>query len=318
MLKKLFSFFAAALVVLGASAETVTLWESETSAGKLVDWGQPAYSLTADQAKATIKPGDIVVVTVASVTEGGWPQVTIGNQSGSYPPIVNAGVGGKQYPYVAEMGVFFPTTEKIYKSGFSVGGNGAYVSKVELRKCEVTLNANTIWYGPKQLAYGTALEINKSVFEEVKVGDKIQIFYDKTPAEHTLQLIFGGWGGANLPTYAAWQWSNFFTEDVDAGMYEIEMIKALENFTMEVDGADKTYNLFELLQNGGLIMQGPCLVNEVRFIPAPTEADPNAIWTGEKAMNWGDGVTLSKDFFQNVCPGDTLIVKCDNQSYQTL
>ncbi|MDE7376139.1 MAG: starch-binding protein, partial [Muribaculaceae bacterium] len=45
--------------------------------------------------------------------------------------------------------------------------------------------------------------------------------------------------------------------------------------------------------------------------PEPEPQHPNTVWVGPKKMGWGDGVTLDKALFANVCAGDTLIVKYD-------
>ncbi len=251
-----------------ASAETKTLWTAEDQAtGVLATWGEPLLSLTAEQT-ADIKMGDIITITVVSVDpENGWPQVALFEGGIGWPPVTNVGVGGKSaYPYVAE----FPVAgelAKVMDKGIDIKGDGAYVSEIALVVSDKVYDANTVWFGPKTCGWGDGISLSKELFAEVTPDTKIVVEYDKAAAEHTLQFLFGGWSGPNLPTYEAWK-IPFMNIDEEAGTITIDLVADLDKFEWEMEGVTKEYDLFALLKEGGLIMHGPCTVDAVLYIPA--------------------------------------------------
>ncbi|MDE5795229.1 MAG: hypothetical protein K2I08_10970 [Muribaculaceae bacterium] len=270
MLKQLLCSAALVTMAISASADSKVLWQSEDPAGKLVGWGDPALTLSAEEA-ASIKAGDYLTMTVAGVDpENGWPQVALFEGNVGWPPAMNEGVGGKEYPYVATFGVTMELADKIHANGVVFKGDGAYVSAVGLEEGTIAVGPNTVWFGPKQCNWGNPVSINKEVFANVAPYDKIVVEYDKSAPEHTLQFLFGGWGGVNIPSYEAWK-TDFLTNDEEAGAYTIELKPSLTNLLWGEEGNEQEYDLFTLLKNDGLLMHGPCLVNQVLYIKGNPE-----------------------------------------------
>ncbi|MDE6692856.1 MAG: hypothetical protein K2K05_05670, partial [Muribaculaceae bacterium] len=267
MLKQLLLSAAVAAVAFTASAETKVLWSAENAeTGELATWGQPLLSLTPEQS-AEIKVGDMLPYTVVSVDpESGWPQVAVFEGGIGWPPVANVGVGGKTYPYVAEFPVAGALADIIEK-GIDFKGDGAYVSQIALITSDKEYDPNTVWFGPKTCGWGDGISLGKELFADVKAGDRIVVEYDKEAAEHTLQFLFGGWNGLNLPTYEAWKMP-FMNVDDEAGTITIDLIADLEKLEWEVEGEAKEYDVFALLKESGLIMHGPCTVDAILYIPA--------------------------------------------------
>lgn len=294
MLKQLLFSAALATVAISAQAESKVLWQSEDPAGKLVGWGDPALTLTAEEA-ASIKAGDFLTMTVEGVDpENGWPQVALFQGNVGWPPAVNEGVGNKEYPYVASFGVTPEFADSIHAYGIVFKGDGAYVSAVGLKESTINVGPNTVWFGPKKCDYGNSISIAKSIFSTVAPDDKIVVEYDKEVAEHTLQFIFGGWSGPNIATYQAWK-APFLKIDEENGTMTITLDSSLSDLTWGEEGEEKQYDLFTLLKEGGLIMQGPCTVNQILYIPAPLEFPEEMSFTlnGETEL---EGVTVSQEF----------------------
>ncbi|MDE6653955.1 MAG: hypothetical protein K2K37_06175 [Muribaculaceae bacterium] len=268
MLKQLLLSAAVAAVAFTASAETKVLWSAENAeTGELATWGQPLLSLTPEQS-AEIKVGDVLTFTVVSAdSEIGWPQVAVFEGGIGWPPVANVGVGGKDsYPYVAEFPVAGSLAE-ILDKGIDFKGDAAYVSEIALITSDKVYDPNTVWFGPKTCGWGDGISLGKELFADVKAGDRIVVEYDKEAAEHTLQFLFGGWNGLNLPTYEAWKMP-FMNVDDEAGTITIDLIADLEKLEWEVEGEAKEYDVFALLKESGLIMQGPCTVDAILYIPA--------------------------------------------------
>lgn len=269
MLKQLLLSAAVAAVAFTASAETKVLWSAENAeTGELATWGQPLLSLTPEQS-SELKLGDVFAFTVVSVDpENQWPQVAVFEGGNGWPPVSNAGVGGKgEYPYVAEIPVAGALADVLDK-GLDFKGDGAYVSQIALITSDRVYDPNTVWFGPKKCDWGDAISLGKELFADVKAGDQIVVEYDKEAAEHTLQFLFGGWSGLNLPTYESWKMP-FMNVDEEAGTITIDLIADLEKLEWEVKDETKEYDVFALLKEGGLIMQGPCTVEAILYIPAP-------------------------------------------------
>lgn len=262
-MKKFLLFAAAAMVAVSSSAETKVLWTAEDSAaGVLATWDAPLLSLSADDI-ADLKAGDVFTMTVTGIDEGnGWPQVAIFNGGEGWPPVANAGVGGKEYPYVAEIHIS-PVELAALINGVDFKGDGAYVSEIALIKSDKVFDPNTVWFGPKVCNWGDPVNISSEVFVDVKAGDKLVVEYNKEAAEHTLQFLFGGWSGPNFPTYQSGD-IPFMTIDEEAGTITLEFSDDFTAYTWE----EKTSDLFALLKEGGLFMQGPCTVEAVLYIKA--------------------------------------------------
>ena len=294
MLKQLLFSAAVATVAISASAESKVLWQSEDPAGKLVGWGDPALTLTAEEA-ASIKAGDFLTMTVAGVDpENGWPQVALFQGNVGWPPAVNEGVKDKEYPYVASFGVTPEFADSIHAYGIVFKGDGAYVSAVGLKEGTINVGPNTVWFGPKQCGWGNGVSISNTTFANVAPGDKIVVEYDKEAAESTLQFLFGGWSGLNIPSYEAWK-TDFLTRDEEAGTFTIALNSSLYDLTWGAEGEEQQYDVFALLKSGGLIMHGPCTVNQVLYIPAPLEYPEEMSFTlnGEAEL---PGVTATQEY----------------------
>lgn len=287
----------------GASDESNVLWKSETAEGVLVDWGQAAFYLSPEEAAEKIKAGDMVTMTVSGVTEGGWPQVCIFKDTqGNYGEIIqNAGVGGKEYPYVVSFSITPSIAADIAETGISFGGNGAYVSAVGLEKGSIEVDPNAVWFGPKTLNWGDGIGIQASVFENLKVGDKLVAVYDKASENTTLQIILGAWNGENegpnVATYQASAAHDFMTIDDEAGTITIEFIEALSNLTWGEE--PKEYDVFATVKASGVQMQGPGIIlNQVLYIQGEGSGEPvypktlDFTLNGEKEL---EGVTVNQE-----------------------
>lgn len=261
MIKQLLVSTAVAALAFNVSAETNVLWETDVPEGVLATWDTPLLSMNAEQA-ASINPGDILTMTVVSASTEGWPQVAIFDPLVGWPPLANVGVGDKTYPLVASIPVTNAIAETIHTNGIDFKGDGAYVTEIGQIKGPGYLDPNTVWFGHETLAWGKSISIPNTVFENVKVGDKIQVEYDKEATEHTLQIILGGWSGLNLATYEAGS-HDFMTVDEENGTITIDLTEALNDYTW----GDNTYDVFALLKKEGLVMQGPCTVDAVLYIP---------------------------------------------------
>ncbi len=265
MTKQLLASAAVAILAFSASAETKVLWGTDIPEGVEATWGNPLLSLTAEQA-ATINPGDILTMKVESASTEGWPQVAIFEGGLGWPPMSNVGVGGKTYPFVATFPVTNDMAATFKASGVDFKGDGAFVSEISQIEGPGYLDPNAIWFGHETLAWGTAISIPNSVFENVKPGDKIQVVYDTAAPEHTLQIILGGWSGLNLATYEAGS-HDFMTIDEATGVITIELTSALSSY----EWSEKTYDAFTLLKENGLVMQGPCTVNQILYVQGSEE-----------------------------------------------
>ena len=273
MIKQLLMSAAVAAMAFSVSAEPKVLWEAPSAEGVLADWGKPVYSLTAADA-AQIKAGDNIVITVASADKelSQYPQVSIiDGTNGGWPPLQNAIVNDA---CEVSFGITYDIATKIHENGISFNGNAAYISKVMLEEGSIEVGPYTVWFGPKQCAWGDAVSIPKEVFADVKAGDKIKVQYDKSASEHTLQILLGGWSGWNLPTYEAWKY-DFFTVDEETGWITLDLVEALASYVVGEGDEATTYDAFSLLKDGGVVMQGPCLVNQVLFEPAAEEPAVN-------------------------------------------
>ncbi len=268
MIKRLLISAAAATMVLSVSADTTVLWATDVPEGVLATWDTPLLSLDAEQATA-INAGDILTMKIFSVTDSSWPQVAIFDPNIGWPPLANTGVGGQTYPYLASIPVTNDIAETIHTSGIAFKGDGAFVTEISQIKGPGYLDPNTIWFGHETLAWGKSISAPNTVFENVKVGDKIQVKYDTEAAEHTLQILLGGWSGLNLATYEAGS-HDFMNINEETGVITIELTEALNDYTW----SDKSYDAFTLLKENGLVMQGPCTVEAVLYIPY-TESSVN-------------------------------------------
>lgn len=266
MIKQLLVSVAAVAMAFTASAESKVLWQADNENGYLdATWeGGSILSLTADEAQE-INAGDVIKVTIAGRAENSqWTSVQL---NANNEVLVSAGTD-QEYPYTAVLGVTDRIANIIKEYGVNVaGGNNVYVSKIELEPSSIEINANTIWLGPKQCNWGNSVEVVKEVFANVQVGDKLEIYVDSS-AEAILQVLFGGWTGANIATYERWDLSNIIEYDEAAGIYTYNLNEDLEAIARGEGADQKVFNCFEQLKTNGLVMQGPCLVYQIRLVPA--------------------------------------------------
>lgn len=278
MIKKLLFSAAVAAVAFSANAETKVLWEAEEPEGFLVEWGKPALDLTAEQS-ADIKAGTILTMTVSGVVaDNGWPQVALFQGNVGWPPMINAGVGGREYPFDASFTITPAMADSIQTYGVTFKGDGAYVSKITQEESPIEVDHNAVWIGPKKLNWGDGLGIGANVFADLKVGDKIVAVYDKESENNTLQIILGAWNGENegpnVATYQIGDAQDFMTIDEEAGTITIEFIEALSNLSWGEEPKD--YDVFATVKAAGVQMQGPgIIVNQVLYIQA--SGDPSAV-----------------------------------------
>lgn len=261
IIKQLLITAAVAAMAFSANAETNVLWGTDVPEGIRATWDTPLLQLNAEQA-SEINAGDVLTMTVVSADTEGWPQVALFDPNVGWPPMSNVGVGGQTYPFIASFPVTNAMAETFHANGVAFKGDGAFVTEIGQVKGPGYLDPNAVWFGKETLAWGKAISIPNSVFENVKAGDKIQVKYDKEAPEHTLQIILGGWNGLNLATYEAAA-HEFMTVDEESGVITIELTEALADYVW----SDNTWDAFKLLKEGGLVMQGPCTVLEVLYIP---------------------------------------------------
>lgn len=270
MLKQLLFSAALATVAISVSAEDKVLWQSEDPAGKLAGWGDPALTLSAEEA-ASIQAGDYLTMTIAGVdSENGWPQVALFQGNVGWPPFINEGVGGKQYPYVASFGVTPQFADSIHAHGIVFKGDGAYVSAVGLKEGTINVDPNAVWFGPKECGWGDPASVAKEVFADVKVGDKIIVDYDPSFEGMNVNLKFNGWGACSI-NYWSFDKVEFITLDKENGTITISLTPATEKFNWaDGDNPAQDWNLIELLKENGFMVQGPSIINQIIYIPAPS------------------------------------------------
>ena len=287
MIKKLLFSAAVAAVALSANAETKVLWEAEEPEGFLVEWGKPALDLTAEQS-TDIKAGTILTMTVSGVVaDNGWPQVALFQGNKGWPPMINAGVGGKEYPFDASFTITPAMADSIQAYGITFKGDGAYVSKITQESSSIEVSPNAVWIGPKKLNWGDGIGVGANVFADLKVGDKVVAVYDKASESNTLQIILGGWNGENegpnVATYQIGAAQDFMTIDEEAGTITIEFVEALSKLSWGDDPKD--YDVFATVKAAGVQMQGPGIIlNQVLYIQATDEPDdPTAVTSIENS-----------------------------------
>ncbi|MDE6741335.1 MAG: hypothetical protein K2J58_03275 [Muribaculaceae bacterium] len=252
------------------NAEKTVLWTANAPEGAPIEGWNEFFKMSAEES-AVLNAGDIITVSITAKGNTGWPQVGIFEGDTGWPPMASVGAG--DVPNNVDLAISAEIADKIHANGFSIRGESIYVDEIYYEKTSIEVGPNTVWFGPKQCNWGDPVSISKDVFADVKAGDQIKVNYDKEAPEHTLQFLFGGWSGANIPTYEAWK-TDFMTIDEETGWITIDLKAELANLEWEVEGENKEYDIFALLKEGGLLMQGPCLVNKVDFNPAPEEPTP--------------------------------------------
>lgn len=301
MIKKLLFSAAVAAVAISANAEAEVLWEDAD--GFTVEWGT-GIVISKEDAAAKVKVGDYLVVDVSAVnTESGWPQVQLNaNTNDPENPdnmLFIACQGGLTGPTVLSFPILGPTVELFNEYGIQIQGDGQTITKVSVEKGTVEIGPNTVWFGPEQLNWGVAIGIDKSVFADVKVGDKLEIYVDNQilkdengdplkddngndqRKEATLQVIFGGWSGANVATYERWSLPSIIEYNEEDGIYTYNLNEEMEALERGEGDNAKVFNCLEELKNNGLVMQGPCLVYQVKYIQG--DDDPSAVTSIENS-----------------------------------
>ena len=325
MFKKLLLSLAALVIMsLSVSAETrEELWTTENEGGVLAEDWAPIHYLQADDT-GNIEPGDFIVFTVVGVKEDvDWPQVGIkDNTTGGWAPLKSELTWKDGFPKEIRFSVMYDMAEKFHKNGISFIGAGAYVSKIELEKGTIEIGANTVWFGPKECNWGEGISIPKEVFANVEPGDKIQIVYDGSK-EHTVSIGFNGWGAPAIASFEFGK-ANGFSVDEGASTITIQLLPehhkqkwTVKEKVKEGEGEDekevevdveKEFDLFTLLKDNGLFLRAPITINQILYIPSPIKVSPYAVWIGPKTCDWGNGVSIQKDVFANVAPGDKIQV----------
>ncbi len=275
----------------GASEGPKVLWKSEDAAGVLAGWGNPVFTVDAAEA-AQFKAGDNFIFTVASVDKAlsDYPQVAINaGTTGGWPPALNAIVGGATE---VTFGLTYELTESIHENGISFYGDAAYISQIAYQAATIEVGPNTVFVGPKACGWGDPATISKEVLENVTTGAKIVVYYDKSAAENTFNFLFGGWGGCGIPTYEL-SGVDFISQDSEAGTYTVDLNSAsLAQFTWK----DQEYDLYQLMKDGGLFLQGPTTILKVDYFPAAAEpVYPKTLdftLNGEKELS---GVNVSQE-----------------------
>lgn len=262
MIKKLLASVAIAAMAFNASAEKSVLWAAESPEGEAIEGWNEFFKMSAEEA-TVLNVGDIITVTITAKGTTGWPQVGIFEGDTGWPPLASAGAG-EVMPSSVDLAISNDIAEAIHQNGFSIKGESIYVSEISYEKTTIEVGPNTVWFGPKQCNWGDPVSISKDVFADVKVGDEIKVSFDPS-AEHTLQFLFGGWNGLNLATYEAGS-LDCMSIDEETGWITVVMTADLANIVWGEE--QKEYDAFALLKEDGLIMQGPCIVNRVDFIPA--------------------------------------------------
>lgn len=266
---------AVAFMAFSASAaEPKVLWTAEDPVNgvEITNWNRIFELTPAQVAELDVQPGDIFTMTVVKVntekTEDGkdrWPQVAMFDATVGWPPLTNEGVGGKEsYPYVAKLGVgSYEMWETILNNGVNFSGGDVWVSEIGLLKAEFTVNPYAIWVGPKECGWGNGIGIDKSVFANVAPGDKLIAEFAK---DGGFQFIFGGWSGCNVSTWEAGATDGFLSINNETNEFIVNFTEAQSAF---VWGANQTeYDIYTLLKEGGLVMQGTSTINQVLYIPA--------------------------------------------------
>ena len=271
MIKQLLVSAAVAAMAFSTQAAPTVLWTADAPTGDAIEGWHDFLVLSPEDA-AVLNAGDIVSMTITSKGTTGWPQVGIFEGNVGWPPLASTGAG--DVPNTVSLSITYDMAEKIHQNGATFKGESVYVSEIAYEKSAIEVGPNTVWFGPKQCGWGDAVSISNEVFADVKAGDKIQVQYDTAASEHTLQIILGGWSGLNLATYEAGNY-DFMTIDEETGWITIELVEALANFDKDVDGAIKNNDAFKLLKEGGVVMQGPCIVNQVLYVPAGEEPTVN-------------------------------------------
>lgn len=261
MIKQLLASAAVvASMAFSVNAEKTVLWTAEVPEGTPIEGWHDFLTLSAEEA-AVLKAGDVITVSVTGKGETGWPQVALFEGNVGWPPMTNAGAG--DCPCDLNLSITYDMAEKIHQNGATIKGESVYVSEISYESASVEVGPNTIWFGPKQCNWGDAVGISKDPFANVKPGDKLVV----NCGEGALQIILGGWSGLNLANYDAWQY-DFMNVDQEAGLITLDLVPALAAFEKEENGEVKTYDAFTLLKENGLVIQGPCMVNTVEYIPA--------------------------------------------------
>lgn len=266
MIKQLLVSAAVATMAFCASAETKVLWTADAPEGDPIEGWNTFYEMTAEEC-AVFNAGDVIYITVTAKGEGGWPQVALFYGDQHWPPFVND-AAGSTFPNKIGLALTPDDVEQIHERGMMVKGESVYVSEISYEPSTIKVDPNAVWIGPKECGWGNGVGISADVFADVAPGAKIIVEYDTEAAEHTLQFLFGGWSGANIPTYAN---PFFFTFDNEAGTITVNMLEELSKLTWDVEGEEVEYDLFTLLKEGGLTLHGPCTINQVIYLPAGEE-----------------------------------------------
>lgn len=192
-MKKIFTLFAAMMLFVGgAFAERVTLWESETPEGTLVEWGKQLAQQAAGQ---NFNVGDKLILTVVKFDTSldDYPQVGFKGSDWENVGSFNI-VKDKEMPYEATFSLSASDVAAL-SGGFWISGTAAWVTKLEYEANASTEDlSHAIWIGEKVFdGWGMNIEVKKDVFVDTKVGDEIRCYYKDRKDDFNLVPKTNGW-----------------------------------------------------------------------------------------------------------------------------
>jgi archaellum component FlaF (FlaF/FlaG flagellin family) len=294
MKKKLLSFLSLTAIAIFAFAATqslrragdpVVLWSSETPVE--VTWGTSVAMQDASVA-ADWNVGDILAITVNSfdTATDPWPQVGFKQNIEGWPNVcpLDASVKSQTMPYVSKFYITADMLAKLKANQFFISGTAATVSKLEYIKDESGTDfSNAIWIGESTYPASewwtaTAVTVDKSLFANVKAGDKIEFRLTAKGDAFILQPFLGGWSGTKINT------------NDDAARFTINGNVATVTLTADDATALKT---------GGMVLQaGDCTVRAIALIPmyavnVATDIENGTVEVDKATAAEGETVTVT-------------------------
>ena len=171
-----------------ALKQQMTLWSSATPA--VVDWGQPAAQLTAEQT-SVIEAGDVLHLYISDVTEGAnqwnWKsQTRIEDRTWTDLGLGQAVAEGQTEVSFIISGVI---AKILHEKGLQVRGTGYSANKLILEKGVYSGSENSLWVGKQALTW-TQVNVGGALFQtaEAEVGKAIEIYFERGEATPNVQL----------------------------------------------------------------------------------------------------------------------------------
>ncbi|MCC8114692.1 MAG: hypothetical protein LIP03_12040 [Bacteroidales bacterium] len=184
MIKNL--LLTAALVGFGslcAQADTVTLWESSSATGDLLDWSAQIEGTVFSAGEcSTFQAGDKLLFTVASIdkTINEWPQILL--KDGNWADLgSNVGLWDvTDFPYEASITLSDDMVTTMKELGFFPSGCAAYITKME-REVANAETINILWEGSEAVSgWGQQGVISSST---LKAGDALKYTFSDAGAD---------------------------------------------------------------------------------------------------------------------------------------